>query len=385
METSPLIDFWIFGPERGCLMREVPIIRQLAVANIRFRIFAHKDHKSLIQSSLKDLSFEFIPYRFGLSLKYTKNYDIAIFRTLISLAQYVFFVSISHYSLFRKNIKKQRPTLIVNDFLPLIPIFAHLHKLPIAGVYNYRLHYTGLGESFFHRMLSWGVHTAFTKMYALHQPMLIEQIYPQPFEGHTIEIPIIARSVVESKTSVLAQLNLQKDETNIYLSLGGGATKINKQILNVFSDIGSAQNWNIILHPRNKYEMEWLGKHYPQFTLVPYDWVETQDILQCASVVVARAGFTTVAECLKLNIPLVLWHMEKHPEIRETENFLKENNLCAGIIHEHDAPDTIAKTIKQGLHNDPLLDKLNLIQSDGDLHAKTLLMKALRLIQHDES
>ena len=98
MESTVLIDFWVFGPERGCLMREIPIIRQLSVENVRFRIFAHKNHISLIQSSLTGLNIEIVPYRFGLSLKYNKNYDINIFQTLISLIQYMFFVSLDRKS-----------------------------------------------------------------------------------------------------------------------------------------------------------------------------------------------------------------------------------------------------------------------------------------------
>jgi len=377
MALPPLIDVWVFGPERGCLMREIPIIHQLAQENFRFRLFVHSKHSPLTQKLLHNINADVVTYPSGLSLKYDDSYDIAIIPTLISLMRYVFSTSFRHYFFFRKAIRHERPQLIINDFLPFVPVYALLHGINIAGVYNYRLEYTYLGSSLFHRFLSRGIRYFFSILYALHHPMLIEQIVPKSSTVLTVEIPVIARSKTETKNSMREKIGLTGRRPVIYLSLGGGATNVNRHILDQFCGLIAQKGWHILIHPRNERESEWFAKTYPMFTLIPHGWLETQNVLQCSSLVIARAGFTTVAECIKLGVPMLLWHVEKHPEIRETENFLIDQNLCAGRIDLTSPIEDISKKIDAGINNKILKDRLNSIPSDGDLLAKTFLLKCL--------
>ncbi len=372
---KPLIDFWIFGPERGCLMREIPIIRQMAQHPFQFRIFSHKKHEPLIHASLGGLDYTMVPYPSGLSLFYKQNLDIAIYRTLASLMVYALVTSVRHYLLFRREIQQRTPSLVINDYLPFVPVYAQMHRIPVVGIYNYRIQYTSLGKGVFKRILSRGIRLFFSLMYSLHDPMIVEQILPENTNNGTREVPVIARGVIEEKSTVMNRLGIDPKDTAIYLSLGGGATALNETLLGQFERMGTSRGWKIFLHPRSEKESDWLTKRFPSFSLIPYDWVETQDVFQCMSTVVARAGFTTVAECIRLKIPLILWHMETHPEIRETEEYLVSNNLCGGVISESDTLENIELKILACLTNASLRERLNSIPSDGDYQAKKIILE----------
>ncbi len=379
MNKRLLIDFWIFGPERGCLMREIPVLRELQKLDVDFRLFVHQTQVQLLKASFPGFQGEIIPYPEGSLLVYTNKFDIDVLKTLQSLLRYSTITVMKHYYLFMFYLRKRRPALVINDFLPFTPLFCRIGRIPVFGVYNYNLSYTRLGTSPIYKLLSIGIRFAYSIMYILHQKIFIEQVYPShKTDSRTIAIPIIARRPTRTVEQVKLEL-AQPDSTKlIFLSLGGGATESNQVYLDFFHSLSAGVDGKFVIIPRSLKETKYISANYPNFICTSYRWVETQDIINAASLVITRAGFTTVAEALQSQVPLLLWHVEKHPEIRETEQLLIKNKLAAGSIGTGDNPDKVRKMINRALSDAALKTRLKTVPSGGEMIVISAVIRELK-------
>ncbi len=358
-------------------MREIPVIRVLLNSKIDFRLFVHQDHLPLIDLLLPGFEGEVIPYPDSQLLVYTADFNIDVRKTLRALSRYAITAVSKHYKLFQQALRNRRPDLVLNDFIPFTPLFCRLHGIPVLGVYNYRLNYTRLGKTITRKLLSVGIRQVYALMYFLHKAIIIEQINPQPAPG-IIPAPIIARKPIRRPVQVKQNLHLSDLHPLIFLSLGGGATTATTRYLSIFHWIAENTNWQIVLVPRSAPEGTELATSYPCFKIAPSNWLETQDIINAADLVIARAGFTTVAEALQARVPLLLWHMENHPEIRETEQWLLDNNLAIGKIDSGSSSENIQKLIDTGLADNALIERLKTIPSGGELIVKSAILRILK-------
>jgi len=377
MPSSTLIDLWVFGPERGCLMRAVPVIQALHQAdkNIRFRLFVHKDHLKIVHKVLPVEDFKAISYGRGLRFSYNKNFDIKIFSTIANIAHYATWGFVKHYFLFRRSIKIDRPIIVLNDFMPLTPLFGLLHDLPVIGLYNYVLKETSLGNSLVRRVLSASILLAYNMIYALHTKLFIEQLLPEKdISGRWESVPVIARETTADSASVRALLGVDPDQKLVFLSLGGGGSTSPKAFLEKFSLSSHEPSWKMLISPRSIDEANWIRSHYPDFILSDPEDFETQNLIAASDLIITRAGFTTVAEAVQHNVPLLIWSMKIHPEIRETEQMLKKLGAATDFLRETDSPEELKEKIRLSLENKRAKEEImKLPRSGADVAVKNIM------------
>jgi UDP-N-acetylglucosamine:LPS N-acetylglucosamine transferase len=377
-KSTPLIDFWVFGPERGCLMREIPIIRKIREnQRIRIRLFVHPRHVELVHQLLPGDDTECLAYPGGVTFSYKPNLDFDTLATAQSILAYIFWRGWKDYFLFRKALKRERPSLVVNDFLPLVPIYARLHKIRVIGIYNYLLEETSFGRSLWHRILSFNIDLFFPIIYRSCEQMILERIIPPAKDRDNIHfVSPIARDV----TCNIPELRLKITDSDlplVFLSLGGGNTGFVADYLEHFRPIARAGQVQFLLSPRSSSEEQSLKETYPEFIIANSGWNETQDLIAACDLVIARTGFTTVAETLKARVPLLIWHLESHPEIRETEVVLLEHHLAAGVLYADDSEDMVSEKVLSALAVDGLAERLEAIPANGADQAAELMTKYL--------
>ena len=379
----PLLDFWFFGPERGHLMRTVSIIREMAVRReLRLRLFVHPQHRELARRLLPQSQHTIETYPGGLQLSYNADLDFAVGRTFRSILKYALYNAWIDYRVFLRAVKVERPALIVTDFIPLVPLYAWRAGIPIVGIYNYLLKETSLGHGPLRRLAAWEVGRLYRRMYRLCTRMILGNFASNPPPGANIRlVPPIARRATRSRSEVRRSLGADQRPL-VYLSMGGGNTPQTDSYLRRFKLVAQDSQVQLLLLPRDDQESRRLKEHYPDYLVGDGDWVETQEVIAAADLVISRAGFTTVAEALKAGVPLLLWHVEAHPEIRETENNLLGQGLAAGLLTAEDDPTQVRYRVQAALEKTDLRRRLLELPTDGAGQAADIILELLAEITH---
>ncbi len=374
----PLLDFWFFGPERGHLMKTVSIIREMTVRQeLRLRLFVHPQHRELARRLLPELQHTIETYPGGLQLSYNADLDFAVGRTFRSILKYALYNGWRDYRVFRRAVRAERPALIVNDFIPLVPLYAWRAGIPIVGIYNYLLKETSLGDGKLRRLAAWGVERLYRYMYRLCTVMILGNFDSNPPPGPNIRlVPPIARRAIRSRSEVRRSLGAD-ERPLVFLSMGGGNTPQTDSYLRRFRLVAQDPQVQLLLLPRDDQESRRLKQHYPEYLVGEGDWVETQEVIAAADLVISRAGFTTVAESLKAGVPLLLWHVESHPEIRETENNLLGQGLAAGLLTTDDNPTQVRIKVQAALARKDLRHRLLELPTDGAEQAADVILELL--------
>ena len=374
----PLLDFWFFGPERGHLMRTVSIIREMTVRQeLRLRLFVHPQHRDLARRLLPQSQHTIETYPGGLQLSYNADLDFAVGRTFRSILKYALYNAWIDYRVFRRAVKAERPALIVTDFIPLVPLYAWRAGIPIVGIYNYLLKETSLGHGPLRRLAAWAVGRLYRRMYRLCTRMILGNFASNPPPGANIRlVPPIARRATRSRSEVRRSLGADQRPL-VFLSMGGGNTPQTDSYLRRFKLVAQDSQVQLLLLPRDDQESRRLKEHYPDYLVGAGDWVETQEVIAAADLVISRAGFTTVAEALKAGVPLLLWHVEAHPEIRETENNLLGQGLAAGLLTAQDDPTQVRLKVQAALEKTDLHQRLLELPTDGAERAADVILELL--------
>ncbi|MCH8837801.1 MAG: hypothetical protein IIA60_08375 [Candidatus Marinimicrobia bacterium] len=374
----PLLDFWFFGPERGHLMRTVSIIREMTDRQeLRLRLFVHPQHRELARRLLPESQHTIETYPGGLQLSYNADLDFAVGRTFRSILKYALYNAWIDYRVFRRAVKAERPALIVTDFIPLVPLYAWRAGIAIVGIYNYLLKETSLGHGKLRRLAAWGVGRLYRRMYRLCTIMILGNFASNPPPGANIRlVPPIARRATRSRSEVRRSLGADQRPL-VFLSMGGGNTPQTDSYLSRFKLVAQDSQVQLLLLPRDNQESRRLKEHYPDYLVGEGDWVETQEVIAAADLVISRAGFTTVAESLKAGVPLLLWHVEAHPEIRETENNLLGQGLAAGLLTAEDDPTQVRLKVQAALEKKDLRRRLLELPTDGAERAADVILELL--------
>ncbi len=331
------IHFWLFGPEFGCVRRELPIIQSLH-AHRNVLLVVHKNHVSPLREYFKDSQVEIIPYRHGINLEYDMYLNLNLGRSMLNLARFAAYQWIGDYRIFRNSIKYFTPAVIISDFLPYVSLWARFHHVATIGVYNYAFAYTHFGKGIINRLLNHLVPTLFPVAYRIPNRMFIESISRRELRNGTC-IPIIKRHLQEGASC--------NSKDNFFIALGGKSDP--RAILEKFEKVHQiAPQLKFWIAPRNEDE---ILDSKEVFHIVDLNSpFSTFEIMEKVDGIISKAGFSTVAEALQFKKKLFIIRLENHPEIMETERTLLELGLARSISLDSE-PEELVKILTTPFEN----------------------------------
>ncbi len=317
--TLPWVHFWLFGPEFGCVKRELPIVGALR-GRARRLLLVHPRHEPLLSEIFDDDPTVHVQaYRHGLQLAYRPDFDIDIRRTTLNLLKFAAYQWLADWRMFRRAVREHHPAVIVNDFLPQVSLWARWQRFPCIGVYNYALQETDFGRGPYRRLLSLLVPALFRLAYRLPRRMFIETLYdrvPRP----AMRIPLIRRFAADER--------FPAKKHRYFLALGGHSQP--QAVLDYFERVTkNAPEIQLLIAPRHRDEPPAANRLFEQVPLP--NPLQTELLYAEISGVITKAGFTTVAEALQTGKVLFLLPLTSHPEIRETERALLQTGRAAAI------------------------------------------------------
>ncbi|RME01467.1 MAG: hypothetical protein D6814_01455, partial [Calditrichaeota bacterium] len=190
--SRPWIHFWLFGPEFGCVKRQLPIIEAVA-GEMQVLLLVHRNHMKLLKTYFSDAHIHIRNYPCGINLEYDAHFNLDLRGSIVNLLKFASFQWVKEFAFFKKCINAFPPRVIVTDYMPYIPLWAKLFRIPAIGVYNYALRYTSFGAGFLRKCLSKIVAAIFRLAYRIPEQMFIESL--QPFQlTRVIPIPLITRN-----------------------------------------------------------------------------------------------------------------------------------------------------------------------------------------------
>lgn len=335
---SKWIHFWLFGPELGCVKRELPIIEALCGKHALLLI-VHPAHAPLLRQYLKDKPLEIVAYHHGINLQYDPHFNLRRAKTIWNIAKFVAWQWIKDFAIFKRAVKLYPPAVMVTDFLPYVAAWANIFNIPSLGVYNYSLAFTDFGKGLFNHALALIVPQIFKLAYKCPTQMFIESLVPREIPNAT-SIPLIRRGPDLNDSSAL--------DNNYLIALGGKSDP--RTMLEFFGNVHrcapALQFW---IAPRNGEEISRLGETFHiANTGGP---LSTFSLIQRVGGVITKAGFSTVAEALQLRKRLFVIMLANHPEIQETARQLIEMGLAKPISLAMQ-PQEVAKILAAPFHSD---------------------------------
>ncbi len=331
--SLPWVHFWLFGPEFGCVKRELTVVRKL-YGRARCLLLVHPRHKPMLQDYFRQTpSVHIQAYRYGLQLAYRPDFDLDITKSILNMLKYILWQWWADWRMFQRAVLERPPAVIVNDFLPQVSLWARWHHIPCLGVYNYALQQTDFGPGILKRTLSGLVPVLFRMAYRLPRRMFIETLYPQ-VPPPAVRIPLIRRFAAAGRHPVT--------EKRYFLALGGHSRP--EAVLDFFSEVlRHAPEVRIFIAPR--YPDESPAQNSPLCRIELSNPLNTEELFEAISGVITKAGFTTVAETLQTGKALFLLPLASHPEIRETETALLKSGR-AQQIRLTDPPERVAELLR---------------------------------------
>ena len=333
------IHFWLFGPEFGCVKRELPIIETLRL-NFKVLLIVQKKHVAPMRKYFpSNKNIEIVSYHQGINLEYNADLTIKLGKILANAIKFVTYQWIRDFRIFRNTIKNYPPGVIVSDFLPYIPLWARLYRIPTIGVYNFSLNYTSFGNALTHKILEFIVTTAYKVSYAFPNKMFIESLVEREIP-HAMCIPIIRRYPTPD--------DCRDSKGNYFIALGDKSNP--ELILEFFKKVHQfAPQLNFWLALREG--GEFINLISP-FNIVSTDSAfSTCDIMQKMDGVITKAGFSTVAEALQFKKKIYTIMLKNHPEIQETANTLIAMGLTKPISLSMQ-PEEVASILTSPFHTE---------------------------------
>lgn len=126
----------------------------------------------------------------------------------------------------------------------------------------------------------------------------------------TLEIPLVVRESDEPRPKLRARLGLKEGETAVFATLG-------KSIRGTEAKIGDTE----LGERKVRIITTLLGARSNRFIRVSPAYNEFQNIVAASDVVAAKAGYSTVSECIASNVPMVLTY---RPGFAEDEVIVEE-------------------------------------------------------------
>ena len=353
------LSIWVHGPEFGSAIIQSAILKELIKKKhgISVDINVVKKNKPIFDyyfsKQIKNGSFTVKKNELIHQLAYSRSMNLSITKTLTKISKNIITKSIPLIRQFHKRVYKNRPRLIISAGLAEIGILAKLMKKPrppTIYIFNYLLEYL----RFFKRSesLSRFSRKIFIKNYANYDHSIIQTFFPEKDYKIKHELDnliltnIIAREATTTKEKLRKDLGLSSDEKLIFLAMGGA--KFFKSVARVAKGITREHpDIRFLLLPREAKEIKKF-RSLGNFIVPRNITFETQNYVLASDVIIAKCGFSTIAEAIKFGTNIISVHLPNHAEVTETEILLKNNNIIKNSIKFSDIINT--KKIKKQLY-----------------------------------
>lgn len=210
---------------------------------------------------------------------------------------------------------------IVSDFVYEAFEVAQARNIPSFGV----AHFTW--DWFFSKLYPPAVHTDviehFMRMAGkatrLYFPPFTPEEILHHYKGKALEVPLILRSGIEHKSI------RHHDKFNV-LIMDSGAGVLSEPIRKALASVSGLSEFQFFAS--EKFRTEQLN-----LTSIPADHLMV-DYVSDMDLVIGRAGFNTISECIGLRTPMLLIGEAMNPEMSENILLLKKQNLGSFISME---------------------------------------------------
>lgn len=210
---------------------------------------------------------------------------------------------------------------MVSDFVYEAFEVAHRLRIPSFGV----AHFTW--DWFFSKLYPPAVHTDviehFMKMAEratrLYFPPFTPEEIIHHYHGKALEVPLILRSGIEHKSI------RHNDKFNV-LIMDSGAGVLSEPIRKALTSVSSLTEFQF-------FASEKFATGQQNLTAIPLDHLMV-DYVSDMDLVIGRAGFNTISECIGLRTPMLLIGEAMNPEMSENILLLKKQNLGSFISME---------------------------------------------------
>lgn len=314
----------VWGPELGCLMREIQLAKRLIeTGNFEVSFYCHRNHTRVIQNFL-GYGLVIHIYDNMLSIKYCHRFDLLPFQTILAAARFISGGMIPEYGNFKRIVNEVQPDFVINDFLPHASIYTKIMGIPCIGIQNYicpKIYNSGSITEF----LFW---FGFNYSYGLHDFNFVETLFPETLpkiDKITWTTPV-AYSVDRTRDSINIELGITNKEKLVFLALGGASENLSylKEIHDLASEYPDIR---ILLLPRNDNEVREFPVVYPDFLHTGKVIYDTYNYVGNSDIVISKCGFRTVAESLANGVTFIPFHTPSHPEIYQTEELLQKKGI----------------------------------------------------------
>lgn len=307
-----LVATW--GPELGCVNREIPILEKIKDHDIVF--YSHYTHKELLNHFFPNETKYF--YSSMPKIYYDERQDLNTTMSLFSTVEFATIRFIPSFINFKKIISKEKPDIVLNDFIPPLAIYCSILNIPSYIVFNYIYQYStnGLISRFFADALK------ITYSLSLHN--YVETIFPEENERKKFTfISPIAKSTSMKRKDFNQELNVKKSDTIIFFSRGGSFYD-DKFLKEIHRKNFEYPDIKFLLLPRTQSELKFFKDNFPNF-IFPKSYIfDTYNYIGNSDLVITKCGFRTVSEAIKNKVPILPLNTSKHPEVSDTEKVLKE-------------------------------------------------------------
>jgi uncharacterized protein (TIGR00661 family) len=210
---------------------------------------------------------------------------------------------------------------IISDFVYEAFEVAHQRKIPAFGV----AHFTW--DWFFSKLYPPAVHTDVIEHFMrmadratrLYFPPFTPEEIIHHYQGKALEVPLILRSGIEHKSI------RHKDKFNV-LIMDSGAGVLSEPIRKALKCVASLSEFHFFASEKFTTEQQ-------NLTAIPADDLMV-DYVSDMDLVIGRAGFNTISECIGLRTPMLLIGEAMNPEMSENILLLKKQNLGSFISME---------------------------------------------------
>lgn len=339
----------IWGPEYGCLYREIEIAKELIGQNHEVKFIVHQSHTEIIESCFGKGA---IIRRFSWKIiKYREDNDLDIAKTFFAYLRFWLFEAWSDFGNFKKEVRCFKPDIVISDFIPHVIIFSRLLGAKCVGVFNYALIKWNIELPFWQRFIHRIAFHTFKLLYGMNSLNIIETFMDMEGGGNTVFVKPIAINKRGSREILKKKLGIKKDCTLVFYGLGGVFANY-KNLFLLDRLIENSQDIKVFVLARNKREMAVFKKNLKNILVVNNVTTDPSIYIYHADLIITKCGFRTVADSLRNKCLLLPIHMPNHPEIYETELLLRKNKLVLDVLADFD---------------EKFIDKVNLVLTRKDI------------------
>ena len=195
--------------------------------------------------------------------------------------------------------KRQNVNLILSDITPQPFIVANELGIPSIGISNFTWHYI-----FYHLF---GDTSATERLKEAYQYANLALVLPFNEEMTLFkdrkEVCLVSREITVARAEMRRRCGISDDETLVYLGVG---RSFDQTFLNNVQELDRT-NIKFLVSSNSELTIENVAK-------IPCNETETQNYIAMCDLVVTKAGYSTVSEAIRAQVPMVVFKREGYKE-----------------------------------------------------------------------